>query len=207
MNISRPRAFRSSRHAGRFSCSASPASRFRPWRWRRRRRQPPRLRRRSPLPSTPSSRRPWRHASFRRASVTVVKDGAVVLAKGYGFSDVERSSKGHRADRLPARLGDQAVHGNGDPDARRGRQAVAGRQDDPDPARPARRLGTGYRPAPPQPHVRYQELHRRVRREESAGQPGLHPRRDPRPGQARGRCSSRLANALPTATPATTCSE
>ena len=46
-----------------------------------------------PLPSTPWSQKAMQTRQFPAASIAVVKDGTVVLAKGYGLSDVEKSIK------------------------------------------------------------------------------------------------------------------
>ena len=60
------------------------------------------------------------------ASIAVVRDGRIAYVQAYGDARLDpRRRRGD--DALQHRLGQQAVHGDGDPDARRGRQALARR--------------------------------------------------------------------------------
>ena len=86
-------------------------------------------------------------------SIAVFEHGRPVLAKGYGFADIEEQSRGHRGHLVPDRVRLQALHGGGDP--------APGRSGPPRPRRSAEPLlprgPAAHRrvdPAsPPRPHV------------------------------------------------------
>ena len=70
------------------------------------------------------------------ASIAVVKDGKLAYVQAYGDAKIDPQAPREASDALQHRLGEQAVHGDGDPDARRGREAVARRSGRQVPARP-----------------------------------------------------------------------
>jgi CubicO group peptidase (beta-lactamase class C family) len=55
-------------------------------------------------------------------SLAVVKDGQIILAKGYGLANVEHQVPVKPETIFPIRLNGQAVHGHGRDDARRSKQ-------------------------------------------------------------------------------------
>ena len=61
------------------------------------------------------------------ASIAVVRDGKLAYVQAYGDAKRRSESAGAAGDALQHRVDQQAVHGDGDPDARRGREAVARR--------------------------------------------------------------------------------
>ena len=69
-----------------------------------------------------------REQGFPGLSLTIVREGKVVLAKGYGERSLEDEVPVEPQYGVRRRLGDQAVHLRLHPPAGRGRQAVGRRQ-------------------------------------------------------------------------------
>ena len=124
--------------------------------------------------STPSSRRRCRRGRSPACRSPSSRTARSSLAKGYGLSDVEKSIKAteHTVYQLAsvtkpftAMAALMLVED--------GKLSLDGKVTG-HPARSACGLGAGHGAAPPQPHVRHQELHRRVRRAEGRRTAGLH---------------------------------
>ncbi len=65
-----------------------------------------------------------RDEGYAGLALTIMRDGKIVLAKGYGKRSLEPASPRRARNHVRRRLGDQAVHVRLHPLARRGGQAV-----------------------------------------------------------------------------------
>ena len=102
----------------------------------------------------------WAKPGSPGCAVGVVRDGALVLARGYGQADLERGVPITPASVLRHRLDLEAVHGGGHRPPGAGGEAVARRRRPPVRARAAALRGAHHHPPPAAPHERAARLHR-----------------------------------------------